>query len=111
MKYLFTVAATLVAAQDGTTRVKDKFIDLPYDIGMSCGNCIASGFNYVWKTKETGLVVNDEEYPVNTGAFSTTDVMCCEGSKDFYADYAWAGQTVRPYVDDGNAATSCALLF
>ena len=86
-----TVAASLVAAQDA--RIRTKFVEVPYDIGMNCGDCIASGYNFVWKSKETGLVVNDEEYPVNTGKFISTDVMCCEGSSDFYKDYTFPGQT------------------
>ena len=92
MKYLVVVALTLLSAQDAT-RVRTKFVNVPYDIKMSCGDCIASGYNYLWKTKETGLVVNDEEYPVNSGLYGTTSVMCCEGSADEYEKYAYPDQT------------------
>ena len=91
MKYFFTVATTLVAAQDARNR--NKFVDVPYDIKLNCGDCIAAGYNYAWKTKETGLVVNDEEYPVNSGLYGTTSVMCCEGSADEYEKYAYPDQT------------------
>lgn len=110
MKYFaLTVAASLlVSAQE--TRARTKFIDTPYDIKLNCGDCIAAGYNFVWKTKETGLMVTDEEYPVNTGLFASTDVMCCEGSSEFYKDYGFPGNSL-PAVDDGLAKTSCALLF
>jgi hypothetical protein len=93
MKYFITVAATIVAAQDA--RVRTTFVETPYDIKLNCGDCIASGFNYAWKSRETGLVVNDQEYPVNTGRYDSTDVMCCEGSTAYYADYNFPGTKVN----------------
>jgi len=93
-----SVAALLgVSAQDASRQSRTKFAESDYDISLPCGECVASGWNWVWKTEETGLVVNDSEYPTNTGAYDTTDVMCCEGSHDYYADRTYTpSSTVAP---------------
>ena len=104
-----SVAALLgIGAQD-TPRIRTKFAESPYEISLPCGECVASGWNFVWKTQETGLVVNDEEYPTNTGVYATTDVMCCEGSTEFYADKAYTPATVPTAEEE--ADFQCTWLF
>lgn len=85
MKLLSASVAALLGVQAQEERVRTKFADSAYSMDLPCGDCVASGWNYLWKSEETGLVVNDEEYPTNTGKFADTDVMCCEGSVDFYS--------------------------
>jgi len=89
-----SVAALLGVRGQETPRIRTKFAESPYDISLPCGECVASGWNFVWRTEETGLVVNDEEYPTNTGDYDDTDVMCCEGSTEFYADRTYTPTTV-----------------
>jgi hypothetical protein len=73
-------------------------MDTEYSMDLNCGECIAAGHNFLWRSEENGLVVNDEEYPSNTGKYEDTDIMCCEGSFDFYNkdwDYTQSSPTVE----------------
>ena len=102
MRLLSASVAALfgVKAQDATPRIRTTFMDSPYDISLPCGECVASGHNFVWRTVETGLVVNDEEYPTNTGKYADTDVMCCEGSFDRYKDTDYVPSSTPPPEKD-----------
>jgi hypothetical protein len=77
---------------------------VPYDIKLSCGECIASGYNFLWRSEVNSKKVNDNEYPKNTGKYEDTDVMCCEGSFEFYK-----GLTID--FNSGSALAECAKLF
>lgn len=108
-----SVAAILgVSAQD-TTRSRNKFGSTPYALDLNCGDCIASGFNFIWKSEETGLIVSDEEYPSNTGNFADTDTFCCQGDVDYFTtlknDNAW-NPTNTPDTPDGKCTQILALL-
>lgn len=65
---------------------KPKFLEgdeASYDIKAPCGKCIASGYNFCWKSEETGLIVTDDRYPDATGIFETTSTLCC-GEESWY---------------------------
>ena len=57
-----------------------------YDINAPCGQCIASGYNFCWKSEESGLILTDDQYPTATGVYETTNTMCC-GEQSWYDDY------------------------
>jgi len=53
------------------------FKSVDYAIDLPCGSCIAGGWNFCWKSDETGLIVTDDQYPKNTGLYADTNLLCC----------------------------------
>lgn len=75
-----TIAGNSVRAQDeegGESRV-DLLSGVPYSTSLNCGECIASGFNFCWKTDIPGKVLNDLNYPKKNDDFKVTEQRCCE---------------------------------
>lgn len=81
---------------------KPKFLEgneAAYDINAPCGKCIASGYNFCWKSEETGLILTDDQYPTATGIYETTNTMCC-GEQSWYSDYKMAsGEDYNPSTE------------
>ena len=107
---LVTLLALMFSAEAQDTPVRNKvpYVKKDYDLELNCGECIAAGYNFCWKTEETGLSVNDDEYPTNTRLYSTTDLMCCEGGSEFYEDYFASN---GPPPDDGTPINTCTNLL
>lgn len=103
MKLLLSTVAANIFVSAQTTRVRTKFIEEPYAMNLNCGDCIAAGHNFLWRSEVNGLVVNDEEYPTNTGKYDDTDIMCCEGSFAMY-DKTYDYTKTSPEIE-------CAKLF
>lgn len=70
-----------------------------YDINAPCGKCIASGYNFCWRSEETGLILTDDQYPTATGDYDTTNTMCC-GELSWYADYTMANGAAWSFSDE-----------
>ena len=39
------------------------FKDIEYDKSLGCGECIAAGYNFCWKSVKVGEILTDDEYP------------------------------------------------
>ena len=74
-----TIVTNPVSAQDeegtGESRV-DLLSGVPYSTSLNCGECIASGFNFCWKTDIPGKILNDN-YPKKNDDFKLTEQRCC----------------------------------
>ena len=71
------------AAGQPADDTKIQFSKVDYDPKLDCGACIAGGWNFCWKTDETGLIMTDEMYPKNTGSFADTNLLCCK-KEEYY---------------------------
>ena len=67
--------ANPVRAQD--EEPVDSRIDLlsgvPFSTSLNCGECIASGFNFCWKTDIPGKILSEENYPKKNEDFGITE--------------------------------------
>ena len=70
-----TIVTNPVSAQDeegtGESRV-DLLSGVPYSTSLNCGECIASGFNFCWKTDIPGKILNNDNYPKKNDDFKLT---------------------------------------
>ena len=59
------------------------FKDIVYDKSLGCGECIASGYNFCWKSVKVGEILTDEDYPEYNDNISKTQSICCKNEKDY----------------------------
>ena len=70
-------AAVSIEEGAGESRV-DLLSGVPYSNTLNCGECIASGFNFCWKTDIPGKILNNDNYPKKNDDFKLTEQRCCE---------------------------------
>jgi hypothetical protein len=57
--------------------------DVTYDKSLGCGECVAAGYNFCWKSVKVGEILDDKEYPEYNKFSSKTESICCKNEKDY----------------------------
>jgi len=61
--------------------------DVNHAYNLPCGDCVAGGFNFCWKSEVPGQVLSDDDFPNKKSAETNTDEAlmnsrCCKHNED-----------------------------
>lgn len=63
-------------------RAEPLLSNINYNRNLNCGECIAGGYNYCWKTRDPSKVLSDSEFPSYQESRSATESICCRNAED-----------------------------
>jgi hypothetical protein len=75
---VFLIMSLVSTAEDPNYLMKD----ITYSKDLGCGECVAGGYSFCWKSTSSGEVLSDKEYPKYNSNSNLRTAICCKDNKD-----------------------------